>query len=116
MAPVKKESQLKSTLKPSNKSVEISGPLAKRKVVSYILPKYPGWAKDRGIEAEAVIRFFVSSEGHVRDRLILERTSGYRELDQLCMEALKQWLFAALPAERGKADQWGVITFRFRLQ
>ena len=94
-----------------------SNPLAQRKVVNYELPKYPGWARDKGIEAEVVIRFFVSQEGHVRDRLILERTSGYPELDKISMKALKKWLFAALPAERAQeGDQWGIITFRFRLK
>lgn len=98
-------------------SVEIAGPLAQRKVVNYTLPKYPGWARDKGIEAEVVIRFYVSRDGHVRDRLILERTSGYAELDKISMAALKKWLFAALPDERAQeGDQWGIITFRFRLK
>jgi TonB family protein len=108
--------KLQATLDSKNKSVEISGPLAQRKIVSMPLPSYPQWAKSRGIEAEVVIRFFVSGEGKVRDRMILERTSGYRELDQLSMEALKKWIFAPLDSGSEEADQWGIITFRFRLK
>ncbi|MFH1618811.1 MAG: TonB family protein [bacterium] len=102
---------------PKKKAVEISGPLAQRKVVSISLPDYPDWAKTRGVEAEVVIRFFVSPEGGVRDKLFLESTSGYKELDNSSMEALKKWIFAPLPkAGSEEADQWGIITFRFQLK
>lgn len=98
----------------SKKAVELSGPLAHRKVLSVVLPSYPEWAKARGVEAEVVIRFFVSPEGRVLDKMYVERTSGYKELDDLSLEALRGWVFA--PVEGGEADQWGFITFRFRLK
>lgn len=98
----------------SKKAVELSGPLARRKVLSVVLPSYPEWAKARGVEAEVVIRFFVSPEGRVLDKMYVERTSGYKELDDLSLEALRGWVFA--PVEGGEADQWGFITFRFRLK
>lgn len=113
LAPKPAESAPKTDLG-SNKSVEISGPLAQRKVLSSALPSYPEWARAKNVEAEVVIRFFVSAEGRVRDRLILERTSGYPELDRLSMEAIKRWTF--VPLSGAQEDQWGIITFRFRLR
>ena len=96
-----------------HKGLEISGPLAGRKILSLSLPKYPDWAREKEIEADVVIRFFVSADGRVMDRMILERTSGYPELDQLSMDALKKFVFVPL---QGEDDQWGIITFRFRLK
>lgn len=98
----------------SRKAVELSGPLAQRKILSVIMPKYPEWARAQGVQAETAIRFFVSAQGEVRERISIERTSGYKELDDLCIEALRKWVFAPLGAE--EADQWGIVTFRFRLK
>lgn len=95
--------------------MEISGPLAGRKVVSAQMPAYPEWARAKGVEADVLIRFFVNAEGTVLERMLIERTSGYKDLDDLCMEALKKMVFAPLPAGQTE-DQWGIITFRFRLK
>ncbi len=97
----------------SNKGMEISGPLAGRKILSAVLPRYPDWARAQGVQAEVTIRFFVSPEGFVLERMMLERTSGYKELDDLSMEALRQMRF--VPLAGSQEDQWGSITFRFRL-
>ncbi len=106
------EKLAKADAKP--KAVEISGPLAKRKVLSSYLPAYPDWAKAQGIEADVVLRFFVGSDGYVLDKFSVERTSGYPKLDKLCEEAIKKWIFAPLPG--GEEAQWGFVTFRFRLK
>lgn len=98
-----------------HKGMEISGPLAGRKILEARAPAYPAWARRRGVEAEAVIRFFVSADGHVLDRMVLERTSGYRRLDELCMKTLKKMLFVPLP-EGHNETQWGFITFSFKLK
>ncbi len=98
----------------SNKAVSIAGPLAGRKILSMVLPAYPDWAKAKGIEADVLIRFFVGPEGRVQERMLIERTSGYKELDDLCMEALQKIIFVPLPPG-SKEEQWGIITFRFRL-
>jgi TonB family protein len=96
------------------KTVEIEGPLADRKVVSYDIPQFPDWAKQRNIiEAEVKILFYVDPEGNVLSDLRVEHTSGYGQLDRLSMESLRRWKFAAInTSER----QWGRITFRFILE
>jgi TonB family protein len=109
-----KAQPLDAALQPSMKSMELSGPLASRRVLRHELPSYPAWAREQGVQAEVMIRFFVSSDGRVRDRFLIEKTSGYAEMDQLCKEVLKKWLFVSLPEDAG--DQWGIVTFRFRLR
>lgn len=96
------------------KAVEIEGPLADRRVVSYDVPQFPEWAKQRNIiEAEVVILFYVGPEGNVLADMRVEHTSGYGQLDRLCMDSLRNWKFVPIAAgER----QWGRITFRFILE
>ncbi len=95
------------------KGIEIEGPLANRKVISYNIPKFPDWALKQGIpESSVSIRFWVSPEGKVLPNLRIERTSGFGRLDRLAMKALKKWRFAPI---RTLEKEWGVITFRFLL-
>lgn len=94
-------------------AVEIAGPLSRRKVLKSLLPQYPEWARRKGIEADVSIRLFVAPDGAVRGKMTVERTSGHLELDRIAMEALRRWLFEPAPAG---GDQWGVVTFRFRLE
>lgn len=101
-----------SGLSISKEKVRITGPLSSRKAVKSYVPEYPAWARAKNIEADVAIRFTVSPSGDISGKPVIERTSGYSELDQLCLEILKQWKFSPLAGEQ---DQWGVITFRFTL-
>jgi TonB family protein len=96
------------------KSVEIEGPLAGRKVVSYDLPQFPDWAKQRNIiEAEVVILFYVDPDGNVLSDMRVDNTSGYGQLDRLSMDCLRNWKFVPISTNE---RQWGRITFRFLLE
>ncbi len=97
----------------SKEKVKITGPLSSRKVVQSFVPQYPDWARARNIEADVAIRFNVSAAGDVRDDAVVEMTSGYPELDKAALAALKRWKFT--PLAGNNQDQWGVITFRYRL-
>jgi TonB family protein len=96
--------------------VEISGPLEGRKVLSACVPPYPEWAKRKGIEADVALRFFVSPRGTVSPNILVAMTSGYGDLDSLCIDYLKRWSFAPLRANEPQVDQWGIIKIRFRLE
>lgn len=113
-AVVKKETKTEAPAKIeiSKEKVKITGPLQHRKVLRSYVPDYPDWARARNIEADVAIRFNVSPAGDVRDNMVLDRSSGYTELDNLAKQALKNWKFSPLA---GQDDQWGVITFRFLL-
>lgn len=80
------------------------------------MPKYPEWMKEKGIERDVVVMFRVSPSGYVKDDMSVELTSGYTELDKLVMSTLKQWVFEPLPKNVMQENQWGIVTFRFRLK
>ncbi len=110
---VKPKAQDSGPLTISKEKVKITGPLSSRKVIKSFVPEYPAWARAQNIEADVAIRFNVSSSGDVSGNPVIERTSGYTELDRGALEALKRWKFS--PLAGADQDQWGVITFRFRL-
>lgn len=93
--------------------VKISGPLKQRKILSAYLPVYPDWAMKKGIECDVTLRFYAAPSGKVKENIVIEITSGYREIDRLCITALQNWLFCSIESER---DEWGLITFKFRLK
>jgi TonB family protein len=112
--PLPLERSRAKSLEEKKKTVEIKGPLAGRKVISFVLPPFPDWAKKQGVlEAAVSIRFAVSQKGEVLSGMRVEQTSGYGALDRLAMEALKGWRFTPLSREE---NQWGIITFRFILE
>lgn len=90
----------------------IIGPVADRAVVSYQVPDYPEWAKRDGVEGSVTLYFFVLPDGRVKENVLVERTSGFADFDEGAVKALLAWRFAALP---GGSEQWGRITFNYRL-
>ena len=72
--------------------------------------------KEKGLIADVQILLYVAPSGKVRDNMTVEMTSGYTELDKLAMAALKQWQFAPLSKDVAQEDQWGTITYHFRLK
>ena len=100
-------------MKPRQTETFISGPLANRKIINKIVPPFPRWAKTKGVGATIALRFTVMEDGSIRENVLVERTSGSREWDQLVIAALKKWQFAALETNGARKDQTGVITFQF---
>lgn len=101
----------------STKSVagaSLMGPVADREVKSYKVPRYPDWAQHEGLEASVSLYFVVQPSGAIREGIVVQTTSGFHDFDANAIEALRQWRFEALP--RGvTGDQWGAVTFRYRL-
>ncbi|MBI4369773.1 MAG: TonB family protein, partial [Elusimicrobia bacterium] len=87
----------------TKKAVEISGPISNRKILKSPLPEYPSSLAKEAMAAEVTIQFWVSAEGRVRDKIFLQKTSGFKELDERAVRALKNWLFEASP---DAPDQW----------
>jgi TonB family protein len=89
------------------------GPVADRALLSSGTPAYPEWAKREGVEATVTLYFFVLPDGRVKENILVEKTSGFSDFDGNAVSALGAWRFETL---RGPArDQWGRITFHFRL-
>ncbi len=90
----------------------IIGPVADRAVEKYAVPEYPEWAKREGIEGSVTLYFFVLPDGRVKENILVETTSGFTDFDSGAVAALLQWKFVAMP---GANEQWGRITFNYRL-
>ncbi|MFH1378812.1 MAG: energy transducer TonB [bacterium] len=100
----------------NNALFELSGPLSNRQIIKQVIPEYPEWAKKKGIMATVSLYFFVLHTGVVKDNIVIQRTSGYPLLDKTAMDALIQWKFAPLSKEQYGKEQWGIITFKFKIR
>lgn len=108
----KKEENL---LKPRETQTIITGALANREVIKKVIPPFPRWAKIQGVGATISLRFTVMENGTVKENVIIERTSGSLQWDQMVISSLKNWQFVALTKKGVREDQTGVITFQFVL-
>jgi TonB family protein len=107
--PVKTEPELK----PKETQTLITGDLANREIVDRVIPRFPYWAKSKGVGATISLRFTVMQNGIVKETVIVERTSGSLQWDQMVISALKKWKFVPLKSGGLRQDQNGVITFQF---
>jgi TonB family protein len=98
-----------------NKGFDIAGPLNNRPIVHKIIPQYPAWAEEQGIIGSVRLYFTVTPEGAVRNNIRVTKTTGYPQLDQLGIDALKQWQFAPVSTDDEGKGEWGIITFNFSL-
>jgi protein TonB len=64
-----------------------------------VKPRYPETARRAGAQGVTTLRVRVLETGRVDDVLV-EKSSGFRDLDLAAIEAVKKWLFE--PARRGK--------------
>lgn len=97
-------------------SFQIQGPISEREVVHSVVPSYPRWAMEKGIEPTLTLRFAVLPSGKVKDAIFIIRTSGYPELDKSAIDALKKWAFEPLPKNSLWREEWGKVTFIFSLK
>ena len=94
--------------------ISLAGPIADRAVIDAVHPTYPQWAKSEGVEGSVTLYFVVLPDGSVKENVLVQKTAGFSDFDDGAVEAVKQWRFA--PLESGRTgDQWGTITFRYRL-
>lgn len=111
--PAPKENE--SLIKPRGTQTVITGILANREILKKVIPPFPRWAKMQGVGASIALRFTVMENGVVKENVIIERTSGSLQWDQMVIAALKNWQFVALPQQGVREDQTGVITFKFEI-
>jgi TonB family protein len=95
--------------------VTLSGPAAGRDIEQHELPAYPAWATQQAVEATVTLYFIVLPDGRVKDNVQIRKTGGYADFDDNATNALLRWRFAPLPAGQ-RQEQWGTITFRYRLR
>lgn len=93
----------------------VAGPISQREIIRKLVPHYPKWALGRRVSGTVVVRLWVQPDGKVKSAPTVESSSGYPDLDQVVVEALRGWEFAALDPGVKSEDQWGIITFKFVL-
>ena len=93
----------------------VAGPISRREITKKLVPHYPKWALERRVSGTVVVRIWVQPNGQVKGAPTVESSSGYPDLDQVVVDALRGWEFAALASGVKSEDQWGVITFKFML-
>ena len=93
---------------------KLVGPVADRPLISYNKPVYPEWAKKDGVEATVNLYFIVLPNGKVKENILIQKTSGFSDFDKSAIAALQAWQFEPLKGGQ-TGEQWGSITFNFRL-
>ena len=104
----------KAIARQSLSGVSLAGPIADRPVLEAVRPDYPEWAKEEAVEGSVTLYFVVLPDGTVKPNVLVQKTAGFGDFDDNAVAALGAWRFAPLPAGR-TGDQWGTITFHFRL-
>jgi len=90
---------------------QIKGPVAGRGILRSEYPTYPEWAQKQGVRGKVVLKFWVLPGGEVSN-IELQQTSGWSDLDECAVKALKKWRFEPIKKEN---VQWGEIPFKFEL-
>jgi len=93
----------------------VAGPIADRPVLQTVVPEYPEWAKKEAVEGSVTLYFVVRSDGTVKENVVIQKTAGFGDFDENARTAIRGWLFEPLRGGR-TGEQWGTITFRFRLR
>ncbi len=75
---------------------------------------YPDWAKEQGIDAKVMLRFKVYPNGTVDSQIVVVKTSGWRQLDEEAMKALRNYQFEPLASGAPQVAQWGELAFHFK--
>jgi len=78
-------------------------------------PKYPRIARRRGWQGRVLLRVSVSPEGY-SEAVAVQSSSGYEELDEAAIEAVRKWRFN--PAKRGDTAVIGsaIVPIYFTLE
>jgi len=92
----------------------LMGPVADRRVLRHVTPTYPEWAKREGVEGSVSLYFVVRPDGGIKENVLVQKTAGFEEFDDNARAALSEWRFEPL-AEGRVGEQWGTITFHYRL-
>ena len=77
----------------------------KRKVKTKVSPTYPELAKRMNVAGKVKIEVIITPDGHVKSTRAL---GGHPLLVQACIDAVKEWKFAAAPEETTQ-----VVEFEF---
>jgi len=90
------------------KGFEISGEIAKRKLINFVKPVYPRGENERSVVWIAVV---VDSTGYIKNARIV-KTGGYK-FDESALQAVREWRFLPLNSPK---EQKGVVKVTYELK
>ena len=90
---------------------KIEGEASQRSILHKVIPQYP-----QGLQSEAVVKvqFSVLADGTVGKMVPVIK--GNATLENITLDALRQWRFNPLPANTPQREVEGIITFRYILR
>jgi len=98
----------------TNNQPLMSGPLSGRVIIHRIIPIYPSWARKQTICGSIRLFLTATSKGDVQSTIRITRSSGNAELDNIAIEALRQWKFSSIDDHNSPTEWgWGIATFLF---
>ena len=71
------------------------------------------WVATRNLDLTVTVRFQVLPNGSVKPGAVIQKTSGFPDIDTRALKALAHWRFQPVAAKSGAAEVWGRVTFRF---
>ena len=78
-------------------------------------PEYPPTARRDGQEGKTLLLVEVLPNGHA-GRIKIEKSSGYKILDEAAIEAVKKWRFTPAKRGRGPVTAWARVPIDFSLE
>jgi len=94
-------------------SFSVDGPVGNRRILSRFAPTSPDWVATRNLDLTVTVRFQVLPDGSVKAGAVIQKTSGFPDIDTRAIKALSRWRFQPVAAKSGAAEVWGRVTFRF---
>ena len=83
-------------------------------VVKRVVPEYPRFAKEAGVEGLVMVKVLVGKDGRVLDARLVEKFQ-VPMLNAAALEAARQWVFTPGLVTGRPVACWTAIPFRFRL-
>jgi protein TonB len=77
-------------------------------------PVYPRFARDQGWQGLVILKVHVTSRGEV-EQVLVDKTSGYKILDEAAVKAVLQWRFQSARIGNLSLASWVRIPIRFIL-
>jgi len=94
-------------------SFSVDGPLGSRRILVRVSPTSPDWVATRNLSLSVTVRFQVLPNGSVKSGAVIQKTSGFPDIDARAIKALSRWRFQPVTAKAGGEEVWGRVTFRF---
>lgn len=89
---------------------QLEGPAGiDRRVVYQELVSIPRWVEEKGKSLRGKLKFWVLPSGEV-DRVLVEETFGYPEIDDLIARTFRRWRFS-----KADNESWGLVSIRIQL-